>query len=260
MTRTESNAPQARISGQVIIDQLVRNMDLGQFEMGFSVLFPCIFSIYLHPDDYGRLAPVQDLIRDDARRALSAHVAALNGRPSLLGRRRKSKEYKIASHDWAIQFFADTEGSVPPGDVEIHSELNEMPQPGYRGAKTTLLDREPSVREPTRRAPEKVFAVIRYQDDSGPQTYYVMQNEITVGRGGDDFSVDLPLYTNEEVSREHLRMRRDPSKGHFVIVDKSMNGTWLDGRRLPRDVEEPVPERAEIRIAEILTLSFEIKR
>ena len=35
---------------------------------------------------------------------------------------------------------------VPLGDVEIHSELNETPQPGYHGTKTTLLDREPSVR------------------------------------------------------------------------------------------------------------------
>jgi hypothetical protein len=28
---------------------------------------------------------------------------------------------------------------VPPGDVEIHSELNDVPQPGYRGIKTTLI-------------------------------------------------------------------------------------------------------------------------
>jgi len=31
------------------------------------------------------------------------------------------------------------------GDVEIHSELNEIAQPGFRGTKTTLMDREPSV-------------------------------------------------------------------------------------------------------------------
>jgi len=116
------------------------------------------------------------------------------------------------------------------------------------------------VREPTRRSPEKVFALIRYEDDSGPQVYYVMQNEISVGRGGDDFSVDLPLYTNEEVSREHLRLRRDPVKGQFLIVDKSMNGTWLDRRRLTKDVEEAVPDRAEIGVGDVLTLSFEVKK
>ena len=55
------------------------------------------------------------------------------------------KPYKIACKDWAFEFFPDSEGVVPVGDVEIHSELNEMPQPGYHGTKTTLLDREPSV-------------------------------------------------------------------------------------------------------------------
>ena len=33
---------QARINGQIIINQLVHNMELGQFEMGYSVLVPCI--------------------------------------------------------------------------------------------------------------------------------------------------------------------------------------------------------------------------
>jgi hypothetical protein len=55
------------------------------------------------------------------------------------------KPYKIAGKDWTFEFFPDSEGAVPLGDVEIHSELNETPQPGYHGTKTTLLDREPSV-------------------------------------------------------------------------------------------------------------------
>jgi hypothetical protein len=272
MAQREMDQAPARISGQVILEQLVRNAELGQFEMGYSILVPCIFSIYLHPDDYARLRAVQDLIKEDARRALHAKLSELNGRPSLLGKRKGRKEYKIASREWSFEFYADTEGAVPPGDVEIHSELNETPQPGYRGTRTTLLDREPSVgisrhmtrtmepRGTTARAPEKIFAEIRYEDDSGPQVYYVTQSEISVGRGGDDLSVDLPLYTNEEVSREHLRLRRDAAKGQFLILDSSRNGTWLDGRRLTRGVEEPVPERAEIGVAEVLKLQFELKR
>ena len=53
------------------------------------------------------------------------------------------------------------------------------------------------------------------------------QNEVTIGRGGEDLSVDLPLYTNDEVSREHLRLRRDPTSGNFTVADNSRNGTWL---------------------------------
>lgn len=268
MAQTGRTHQPARISGQTIIDQLVRNMELGQFEMGYSVLVPCVFSIYLHPDDFTRLAGIQDLIREDARRALTAQVAQWNARPNLLKRSKTQKLYRIARNDWWIEFFADTENVVPSGDVEIHSELNDVPQPGYRGTKTSLIDRETSVtsarvahdRTVHRGAVDKIFAEIRYEDDSGPQIYFVTQNEITIGRGGEDLSVDLPLYTNEEVSREHLRLRRDPSSGGFMVADNSRNGTWLNGRKLRRGVEEPLPDRARIQVAEIITLSFEVKR
>jgi len=172
-----------------------------------------------------------------------------------------------------LEFFPDSEGTVPLGDVEIHSELNETPQPGYHGVKTTLMDREPSVNESssghaigprapeeTRKSPDRVYAEIRYEDDSGPQLYLMVGNQITIGRGGDDLQVNLALYSNDEVSREHLRVRRDPARGSFSIVDTSMNGTWLNGKRLARGVEQEMPDRAQIGVAEVLTLHFEAKR
>ncbi len=298
MAQTGAKFPQTRISGQIIIDEIIRNMELGRLEMGYSILLPCIFSVYLHPDDYARIAGVQEIIKEDARRVLSARLAEWNRGGSLFRRGARGvggalgaktrKDFRIAQSDWWIEFFADTEGAVPPGDVEIHSELNDVEQPGYRGVKTTLIEREPSVtsarvaRDRAQRAPQRapqgtpqkatqlisgtrrqsneVFAEIRYQDDSGPQTYFVTQNEISIGRGGEDLWVDLPLYTNEEVSREHLRLRRDPSTGAFTLLDKSRNGTWLNGRRLARGAEEKLPDRAEIGVAEVLKLAFEARR
>ena len=262
-----------RITGQVIIEQLIRNMELGQFEMGFSVLVPCIFSLYLHADDYNRLTGVFDLIRADAKRALSARLDQWNSKPLGLGVLKGAKQrkpYKIACQDWIFEFFPDSEGVVPLGDVEIHSELNEVPQPGYHGAKTTLIDREPAigaitgrtgpVGSETRQTAERIYAEIRYEDDSGPQVYLMTQNEITIGRGGDGTQVSLALYTNEEVSREHLRLRRDVGQDRFFIVDKSMNGTWLNGKRLARGVEHTQPPSAQIGIAEVITLQFEAKQ
>jgi hypothetical protein len=259
--------PPARISGQTILDELIRNMELGRLEMGYSILLPCIFSVYLHPDDYARLAGVEELIKEDARRVLSARMAEWNAKQPRF-RRGPRKQYRIAQSDWWIELFADTEGAVPLGDVEIHSELNDAPQPGYRGVKTTLIEREASVtsarvardREITRKQPDKVFGEIRYRDDSGSQTYFITQNEISVGRGGEQLIVDLALYTNEEVSREHLQLRRDPMSGTFRITDKSRNGTWLNGRRLSRGVETPLPDRAEIGVAEVVKLSFEARK
>ena len=268
---------QGKISGQIIIEQLIRNMELGQFEMGYSILAPCIFSLYLHPDDYARLTAVFDLIREDAKKALAARLAQLNARPlgiSALRGTKNRKPYKIAGKDWTFEFFPDSESAVPLGDVEIHSELNETPQPGYHGTKTTLLDREPSVggitgrtgdpRPETRqtgdRAGDRVHAEIRYEDDSGPQLYLMTQDEISVGRGGDGAQVSLALYTNDEVSREHLHVRRDAVGKRFVIVDKSMNGTWLNGKRLARGVEETLPAKAQIGVAEVITLQFEARQ
>lgn len=257
---------EGRITGRIIIDQLIRNMELGQFEMAYSTLLPCIFSLYLHPDDYARLTGVFDLIKEDAKRALAARLDQLNAKPLGLGVIRSGKDrkpHKIAGKDWSFEFFPDSEGVVPLGDVEIHSELNEAPQPGYHGTKTTLLDREPAVGSTTgaktRESSERVLAEIRYEDDSGPQLYLMLQDEISIGRGGDGVLVNVALYTNDEVSREHLLVKRDTSRGGFLILDKSMNGTWLNGKRLTRGQEEKLPQQSKIEVAEVITLHFEAK-
>jgi len=268
MAQRGTNQARKGISGQTILDELIRNMELGRLELAYTVLLPCVYSVYLHPEDYARLAGVQDIIKEDARKALNARMAEWNRKGAIFRRGGPRRQYRIAQNDWWIELFSDSEGAVPPGDVEIHSELNDVPQPGYRGVKTTLIDREPSVtsarvardRASTRRLPDKVFAEIRYQDDSGSQTFTMTQNEISIGRGGEDLWVDLPLYASDEVSREHLRLRRDPASGAFAIMDKSRNGTWVNGRRLERGVEEPLPDHAEIRVAEILKLSFEARK
>lgn len=269
LLRPTERLTESRLSGNVIIGELVRNMELGRFEMAFTVLMPCVFTVYLHPEDHAMLRGVFDLVAEDARRALCARVTELNAPASRLGLRRRgkrTKEHKIACRDWMIEFLPDAE--VPPGDVEIHSELNETAQPGFRGTKTTLTNREPSVaahrtttqRNETRRAAETLYAEIRYEDDSGPQLYLVTQNQVRVGRGGEDQPMDLALYTSDEVSREHLVIRRDPATGFFFVIDMSTNGTWLNGKRLRKGVEEVLPQKTEIGVGEVLTLTFEARR
>jgi hypothetical protein len=262
-----------RLSGRTIIDELLRNMEVGQFELAYTVLLPCVFRLYLNPEDHARLAGVIDVVVEDARKALRSRVAELNRRPAKIAHWRSSKaakEYKIACRDWFIDVLPESE--VPAGDVEIHSDLNEKPQPGYEGVRTTLMGRDPSVSRPlptaeTRRLDrvadrvvDQVYAEIRYEDDSGPQTYLVRQPEIHVGRGGGNQPMDVAIYASDEVSREHLLLRRNPSTGMFVIIDQSTNGTWVNGRRLKRGVEEPLPEQAQIQIAEVVTLGFEVRK
>src|SRR6185295_18054875 len=90
----------ARISGQVIINELTRNMELGRLELGYSILVPCIFSVYLHPDDYARVVSVEDIIKEDAKRALTARLAEWNAKSGLLRRNAVRKAYRTASNGW----------------------------------------------------------------------------------------------------------------------------------------------------------------
>jgi FHA domain len=255
-----------RLNGNIVISELIRNMEVGRFEMAYAVLLPCVFTVYLNPSDYSTLSGVLDLVVDDARKALRARVAEMNQASVPFARRRRgsvAKEHRIACREWDIEFLPDSE--VPSGDVEIHSELNEAPPPGFRGTKTTLIGREPSAtqriserRKAQQHPAEPVYAVIHYQDDSGPQTYLVTRNQVRIGRGGNGQQVDLALHTTDEISREHVILRRDPATGAFSIVDASTNGTWLNGKRLRKGVEDPLPGRARIGLGEVLDLAFEV--
>ena len=264
---------ETRLSGHIIIGELLRNMELGRFDMNYSVLLPCVFTVYLNPQDHSTLSSIFNLVIDDARRALRDRVAELNTPPKLLGRPRKgkvAKEHKIACQDWYIEFLPDAE--VPVGDIEIHSELNETAEPGYRGTKTTLIGREPMATTPPRRdhattqrvaatrRVDTVYADVKYQDDSGRQIYPLTQNRVRIGRGGEDQPMDLALYTNDEVSREHAVIRRDPATGAFFITDTSTNGTTMNGKKLQKGVEQPLPDRAEIGLGGVLTLDFEVRK
>src|ERR1039457_1507468 len=55
LAQNGQNPGAQRFSGQVIIDELLRNMEIGSFEMAYSTLLPCVFSVYLHPEDHARL-------------------------------------------------------------------------------------------------------------------------------------------------------------------------------------------------------------
>ena len=271
----EHTGGEPRLSGHVVIGELIRNMELGRFEMAYTVLLPCVFTIYLNPDDYATLRGVFPFVIEDARKAIKARIDEWNRGAASNGRKRTpAKEHKIAARDWDFEFLPDPE--VPPGDVEIHSELSEAPPSGFRGTRTTLIGREPSVTHrlahrasaadtssPISSGPVssgEIYAAIQFEDARGPQTYFVTQNQVLIGRGdGEAGSVDLALQATDEISRHHLLIRRDPATGLFSAVDASTNGTWVNGKRLPKGAAGPLPSRAQIGLGEVLTLHFEAR-
>ena len=96
-----------------------------------------------------------------------------------------------------------------------------------------------------------------------------MKNQVVIGRGGRDYRTDLKLDTLPDVSREHVRLRRDAQSGEFFIKDLSRLGTTVDGQPIPssmeyegnekrdKNVEVKLPAKARIGLAGVVFLDFQ---
>jgi hypothetical protein len=175
---------------------------------------------------------------------------------------------------WFIRFQEDPNGALEPGDVQVVSEFAQQAAAGYgsgapthRISTTRRLGRSTTRRETADAA--TAYARIAYKDDSGQREFWVIKDEVVIGRDAPDVWVDLRLETSLDVSREHARLRRAPDSGAFRIKDLSKLGTTVNGKPLPpslegsgeaerdRDCWTDLPDRARIGLAGIVFLDFE---
>jgi pSer/pThr/pTyr-binding forkhead associated (FHA) protein len=172
---------------------------------------------------------------------------------------------------------------VEPGDIVIYSELALPAKPEYgAGSMTKRINTRRMAGELTasqkyeERLPEtlaetkemEAYATIEYEDQAGRQTYRMAKNQIVIGRGGRDYWTDLKLTTLPDVSREHVRLRRDAQSGEFFIKDLSRLGTSVNGEQIPtsveyvdgekrdKNVEVKLPATARIGLADVVFLDF----
>lgn len=113
------------------------------------------------------------------------------------------------------------------------------------------------------------FAVLRYHDNAGDHAFEMNKASLVIGRGGAGVWVDIKLNTLPDVSREHLRIRRDEGTRAFYLKDVSTLGTTIDGqivppamdtmgdRRVDKDVWVRLPNKARIGLASTITIEFE---
>ncbi len=263
-----------------VIQEIVRNMREGLEPLQYSTLAPAIYTVYLHHEDMDRLRGILPRVIDESQRALDEELEKLN-RASLAERVKlaRSSGPKVTAPEggWRIQILENTDDDVEPGDIVIYSELGLPAKPEFGAGSMTKriatrrMAGAPSTAQTYEPAPQqKAYATLTYQDAGGPKTYRMTKNEIVVGRGGRDYWTDLKLDTAPDVSREHFRLRRDPSSGKFFLKDLSSLGTTIDGKPVPssvevadgekrdRNVEAPVPETARIGLAGVLFLDFEV--
>ncbi|MFB3853272.1 MAG: FHA domain-containing protein [Vicinamibacterales bacterium] len=276
-------------TGREIILEIVRAMRANLEPLLYSTIAPSRFFVYLHPDDYRRLEGILSVVASEARRALDADVDAWNAenQPARVRLPWRSREKKARldppADGWAIRFEPDGDEEMQPGDIAVVSELSLPPPAEFAGSRTRRVTVKSGEAAPRTAevvdipaqissAGGTVYATITYEDQAGTHTFAVTRDQVVIGRGGLGYWVDLKLQTAPDVSREHVRLRRDAETGQFFLKDLSSLGTTLDGRAVSpgfevvdgakRDngVEVLLPDRARIGLAETVFLDFEIRR
>jgi pSer/pThr/pTyr-binding forkhead associated (FHA) protein len=118
----------------------------------------------------------------------------------------------------------------------------------------------------TQRSAPEIYATLEFEDDLGPQAFHMVKPFIRIGRRLKDDSlknsiwVDLVVSVNANVSKEHCEIRYDGAKRAFFLRDTSKFGTAVNGKAAPKDNEIPLPNKARIRLADAVTLSFHVAR
>jgi hypothetical protein len=287
-------------TGRAVILEIARAMRENLEPLVFSTIAPTRFYVYLHPDDYKRLEGIFPLVVEQARRALDDEVKRANERSAAdklrnwLSKDASQPPIEPPREGWDIRFEPDLDGEMQPGDIAVASEL-VLPAPselaGSRTRRVTTMQsagktsrREQLVETPAGsgaaarvdgQAPGSaamdgtVFATLTYEDQQGSLRFSMTRNEIVVGRGGVGYWVDLKVHTSPDVSREHIRIRRDPASGQFYLKDLSTLGTTIDGQAVAssievvegnkrdKGIEVPLPSHARIGLAGMLFLQFD---
>jgi hypothetical protein len=283
LIRTDTAAPASRRSARDVIAAVVDNMRRNLEPLRYSTLAPSRYTVYLHPREHARLEGIIPILQEQTLRALAEELGSLNHRSSvrrMLGRLTGDAEAEVrsASGDWHVEFLPDPDGDMNEGDLLVDSELMLPARPdlgvGERTRRITTVHaghrtttREQTVNRVSAASPA-IVARIAYQDDSGDHTYDVAKDSITIGRGGIAYPVDVRVAASPDVSREHVRIRRDSRSGAFFLIDLSTLGTTLNGRHVPRGFEDSqgtkrengaetaLPEAARIGLADVVFLEF----
>ena len=267
-----------------IIDAVLENMRTNLEPLKYSTLAPSRFVVYLHPEEFARVEGIVPVLQDQTARALDEELRKLNNPPALrryLGLTGTLPPVENAAREWQIEFHADADNELAPGDILIHSELmlpasSEDLGSGQRTRRITTVHvgqrttkREETVSR-TGGSSSEVHARLKYEDNSGAHAFDVARDSIVIGRGGSAYRADVRIDSSVDVSREHARIRRDPRTGAFFLIDLSTLGTTLNGQRLPRGyddadgtkrengVETPLPSGSRIGLADTIFLQFDI--
>ena len=281
----------ARRQPRDIIEAVVANMRRNLERLKYSTLAPSRYTVYLHPVEFARLETIVPVLHEQTIRALDEEIRRMNARPQKQRWRRRTPgdpepEVRNAATDWHIAFLADPDEELKEGDVLVDSELLMPARPDLGVGEQTrrvatvqsrqqagtiehTICRSSSASSP---GPDRLLGCIEYDDESGHHLYDVTSDSVTIGRGGIAHPVDLRIISSTDVSREHARIRRDAANDRLFLIDLSTLGTTLNGRHVPKGIEDeegirrengtetPLPDVATIGLAGAVFLEFRKRR
>lgn len=269
-----------------IIEAVIENMRANIEPLMYSVLAPSRYIVYLHPTEFERLEGIVPEIRDEAIRGLTEALEKMNRQSSLKRLvSRLSKQpgpvARPAGHQWDVEVLPDADDELEEGAILIDSILVLPARPDLgvgertRRIRTMRIAGQTSVETSTQPVSSasatpvaRVYARITYTDASGAHTYEMKKDAINIGRGGRALPVDIRIQSSEDVSREHARIRRDPTTGQCHLVDLSKLGTTVNGQPVPKGYEldgvtkrensanTALPDDCQIGLADTITLTF----
>jgi hypothetical protein len=284
-------------SGRDIWMAVREELRLNLYELPYSTLCPTVYHVYLHPEDFQTIEGIVPRLVAELHQALTGDVERLNRRVARAGRRALGRILQreemapidVSPDGWDVSITADQDGELARGHLGILSSLS-MPAPAsFAGTPTTRIVRSvvsggrrtstttdvPQItadrtRSGAASAEPGARARLTYEDDQGRHEFTMQKDSLVVGRGGSAAWVDVQVVTTAKVSREHVRIRREPS-GRFVIQDVSLWGTSVNGELLPPAVktaegvlqpgaERDLPLHARIHLAEAILIQFEAVR
>jgi FHA domain len=281
---TPESAP---VTPAEIIDLMLEEFRAEILELRYSCVVRSVFLVYLSSRDMKRLGPVLELTKSQAIRALNEALAGLNKkRLRIPGIASNQKRYEMIGDGWVVEFHENTDDDAEQNPLIIQSEFAprqeldrdrddrigtetvRITKRAVSGLTSTTTETIRSASMLNRTVNNVVYATFEYQDERGTQAYDMTKDRIKIGRGAADTWVDLRLHAKQDISREHVQIRFETETGKFFIKDLSTYETSVDGKKLKPsmdrangeendlNIEAPLPPKAKISLAGVLTLQF----
>jgi hypothetical protein len=128
------------VTGRDIIDELVERMRSESEPLRYTALAHGVYRVFLHREDYDRLAPARRSLVEEASRALDEELDKLNAHRTpatdqwgrivqAASRLMKPAEPPLRRPPagWVIELYPDEDEELLPGQIRVASELGQPP-------------------------------------------------------------------------------------------------------------------------------------